>query len=94
MSKGIRERNRRRRQRRKGTRPFVGSHGYAFDTGGDCVGTIRRGTWQDAREAVREYFENQIAMVLGRLGYVGRIGIYHANVGKNSDFNTSYRHTA
>ena len=39
------------------------------------------GHWQGARRAVDEYFaENNVAMLLNRLDYTGRIGIHHAAV--------------
>jgi O-methyltransferase len=38
----IRQWNKRRRQKRRGTSQFIGSHGYPVDMGGDCVETIDR----------------------------------------------------
>ncbi len=50
------------------------------------------GHWQGARRAVDEYFQHhQIAMLLNRLDYTGRIGIHHAGVRHTGRFNTSYR---
>lgn len=46
------------------------------------------GHWQGARKAVDEYFEKHgIGMLLQRLDYTGRIGIYHAEMTRTPNAN-------
>ncbi|MDE0863626.1 MAG: class I SAM-dependent methyltransferase [Rubripirellula sp.] len=49
------------------------------------------GHWQGARKAVDEYFEKHgIGMLLQRLDYTGRIGIYHAEVKRTPIVNAGH----
>jgi hypothetical protein len=49
------------------------------------------GHWEGARRAIDEYLaNNNIAMMLNRLDYTGRIGIRHAGIRPTGQYATAY----